>query len=68
MSRLTKVFILCVVAAAHSALVGDLLRRQSLSAQTASPQVSDDPRAACAADVQKLCSDVPTGGGESSPD
>jgi hypothetical protein len=63
MSRPTKVFILCVVAVAHVALVGDLLRPQGLSAQTASPQPSADPRGACAADVQKLCSDVPTGGG-----
>ena len=60
MSRSTKVFILCVVAVAHAALVGGLLRPQLLSAQTASPQ---DPRTACAADVQKLCSNVPTGGG-----
>ena len=59
MSRSTKVFILCVVAVAHAALVGDLLRPQLLSAQTASPQLSADPRAACAADVQKLCSNVP---------
>jgi hypothetical protein len=63
MSRSTKVFILCVVAVAHAALVGDLLRPPLLSAQTASPQLSADPRAACAADVQKLCSNVPTGGG-----
>lgn len=60
MSRSTKVFILWMLAAAHAALVGDLLRPQLLSAQNASPQ---DPRAACAADVQKLCSNVPTGGG-----
>ena len=60
MSRSTKVFILCVVAVAHSALVGELLRPPLLSAQTASPQ---DPRIACAADVQKLCSNVPQGGG-----
>src|ERR1019366_9061908 len=59
-SRSTKVFILWMVAVAHAALVGDLLRPQLLSAQTASPQ---DPRTACAADVQKLCSNVPTGGG-----
>ena len=63
MSRSTKMFILCVVAAAYSALVGDLLRPQSSSAQTASPQLAVDPRTACAADVQKLCSNVPTGGG-----
>src|ERR1035437_9080532 len=63
MSRSTKVFILCVVAAAHAALVGDLLRPQLLSAQTASPRLAVDPRTACAADVQKLCSNVPPGGG-----
>ncbi len=63
MSRSTKVFILSVVAVAHAALVGDLLQPQLLSAQTASPQLSADPRAACAADVQKLCSNVPQGGG-----
>ena len=63
MSRSRKVFILCAVAVAHAALVGDLLRPQLLSAQTASPQLADDPRAACAADVQKLCPNVPTGGG-----
>jgi hypothetical protein len=45
---------------ALAALVGALLRPQRLSAQTASPQ---DPRTACAADVQKLCSNVPQGGG-----
>ena len=63
MSRSTKVFILCVVAVAHAALVGDLLRPQLLSAQTASPQIPADPRAACAADVQRLCPNVPPGGG-----
>ncbi|MDR3674030.1 MAG: cysteine rich repeat-containing protein [Acidobacteriota bacterium] len=60
MSRSTKVFMLCVVAVAHAALSGGLLRPQLSFAQTASPQ---DPRTACAADVQKLCSNVPTGGG-----
>ncbi len=63
MSRSTKVFILSVVAVAYAALVGDLLRPQLLYAQTASPQLSADPRAACAADVQKLCPNVPQGGG-----
>lgn len=43
-----------------AALIGGLLRPQRLSAQTASPQ---DPQVACAADVQKLCSNVPAGGG-----
>ena len=60
MSRSIKVFILCVVALAHAALIGELLRPEWLSAQTASPQ---DAQAACAADVQKLCSNVPAGGG-----
>src|SRR5580658_7206106 len=63
MPKLTKVFILCVVAVAHAALAGELLRPQLLSAQTTSPQLSEDPRTACAADVQKLCSNVPSGGG-----
>jgi hypothetical protein len=63
MSRSTKVFILSVFAVAHAALVGTLLRPQLLSAQTASSQLSLDPRTACAADVQKLCSNVPQGGG-----
>ena len=61
MSRSTKVFILCVVAVVYAALVGDLLRPQLLSAQHRSSR--QDPRAACAADVQKLCSNVPPGGG-----
>jgi hypothetical protein len=60
MSRSSKVFILGVVAVAHVVLLGNLLRPQLLSAQTAPPQ---DPRTACAADVQKLCSNVPQGGG-----
>src|ERR1035437_5376316 len=60
MSRSTKVFIHCVVAVVYAALVGDLLRPQSLSA---SPQLAADPRTACAADVQKLCSNVQQGGG-----
>ena len=54
MSNSIRVLIVCVVAAV---LVGGLLRPQLLSAQTA------DPRTACAADVQKLCPNVPTGGG-----
>ena len=60
MSRSTKVFIHCVVAVVYAALVGDLLRPQLLSA---SPQLAADPRTACAADVQKLCSNVQQGGG-----
>jgi hypothetical protein len=60
MVRSTKVFILCVAAVAQALLIGGLLPPQVLSAQTASAQ---DPRVACAADVQKLCSNVPQGGG-----
>ena len=60
MSRSTKVFMLCLVAVAPAALIVDLLRPQGSCAQTASPQ---DPQAACAADLQKLCPNVPTGGG-----
>ncbi|MGO8788639.1 MAG: cysteine rich repeat-containing protein [Terriglobia bacterium] len=63
MSRSRKVFMLCMVAVAHAALVGGLLRPEPLSAQAGSPQPSADPRTACAADVQKLCPNVPTGGG-----
>jgi hypothetical protein len=59
MSRSTKVFIVCVVATAHAAL----LRPQSSFAQTASPQISADVQAACASDVQNLCSGVQPGGG-----
>jgi hypothetical protein len=59
MSRSTKAFIVCVVAAAHTAL----LRPQSSFAQTVSSQISADVQAACASDVQNLCSGVPPGGG-----
>ena len=59
MSRSTKVLILC---AAAVALYG-LLRPPSLFAQSASAQTLADVRAACASDVQKLCADVPSGGG-----
>jgi hypothetical protein len=58
-SRSTKAFIVCVVAAAHAAL----LRPQSSFGQTASPQISADVQAACASDVQNLCSGVQPGGG-----
>ena len=60
MSRSTKVLIHCAVAVVYAGLVGDLLRPQLLSA---SPQLAEDPRTACAADVQKLCSNVQQGGG-----
>jgi hypothetical protein len=59
MSKSTKAFIVCVVAAAHAAL----LPPQSSFAQTASPQISADVQAACASDVQNFCSGVPPGGG-----
>jgi hypothetical protein len=59
MSRSTKAFIVCVVVAAHAAL----LRPQSSLAQTPSPQISADVQAACASDVQNLCSGVQPGGG-----
>ena len=49
MSKSTRVWILCVVAVA---LAVNLLRPRLLSAQAGSPQ---DPRTACAADVQRLC-------------
>ena len=62
MSRSTRVFILCVAAAALAALVGKLLRAPS-SAEAAPPQIPAEVRAACADDVQNLCSDVPPGGG-----
>ena len=59
MSRSTRVFIVCIVAVAHAAL----LRPQSSFAQTASPQISAAVQAACASDVQSLCSGVQRGGG-----
>ena len=59
MSRSTKAFIVCVVVAAHAAL----LQPQSSFAQTASAQISADVQAACASDVQNLCSGVPAGRG-----
>src|ERR1700722_19534527 len=59
MSRSTKAFIVCVVVAAHAAL----LQPQSSFAQTASAQISADVQAACASDAQNLCSGVPAGGG-----
>ncbi len=59
MSRSTKMFIVCVVAAVHAIL----LRPQSSFAQTASAQISADVQAACASDVQRLCSGVQPGGG-----
>jgi hypothetical protein len=63
MARLSKVFMLCVAAVAQAALIGGLLQPQLLSAQAAQQQSAADPRTACAADVQKLCPNVPQGGG-----
>ena len=60
MPRLTRVLMLGIIGAVYAVFVGALLRPQPLYAQTASSQ---DPRIACAGDVQKLCSDVPPGGG-----
>ena len=63
MSRSTKVFVLCAAAVAQAAVVDGLIRPPSLFAQSASAQTLADVRAACASDVQKLCADVPSGGG-----
>ena len=57
MSRSRTLLILCVIAV----LAESLLRPQTSTAQAAS-QLSD-ARAACASDVQKLCPNVPPGGG-----
>ena len=61
MSKSAKVFVLFAVVAAYAAIVNGLLR--PTFAQTASPQALADARAACAADVQRLCAGVPEGGG-----
>ena len=45
-------FVLCAIAMAHAAL-----------ADGPAPQAVTDARNACAADVQKLCAGVQTGGG-----
>src|SRR5271170_5210955 len=58
MSKFRSSLNLCVIAV----LAASLIRPQASAAQAASPQVSD-PRAACAADIQKLCPNVPAGGG-----
>ena len=63
MSRSTRVFFLGVVTVAQAALVGGLLQPPSLFAQSGAGQIPPQVRAACAADVQKLCADVPSGGG-----
>ncbi|MBZ5651990.1 MAG: cysteine rich repeat-containing protein [Acidobacteriia bacterium] len=58
MSRSRTLLILCVIAV----FAESLLRPQTLTAQAASPQLSD-AHTACASDVQKLCPSVPPGGG-----
>jgi hypothetical protein len=58
MSRSGTLLILCVIVV----LAESVLQLQTSTAQAASPQLSD-ARTACASDVQKLCPDVPPGGG-----
>jgi hypothetical protein len=56
-------FVVFAIVAAYT-VIGDGLHRSRLTfAQNASPQALDDVRAACAADVQRLCAGVPSGGG-----
>jgi hypothetical protein len=57
-SRSSKAIIVCVVAVAYA-----VIRPQSSFAQNAPPQIPADVRAACASDVQSLCSGVAPGGG-----
>jgi hypothetical protein len=59
MSRSSRAFLVCVIAAACAAM----LRPQSSFAQSAPPQIPAEVRSACAADVQRLCSGVQPGGG-----
>src|SRR5579862_2460467 len=64
MSKSKGGFILvCVGVLACTALIGGLLQPRDLSASPMPPQATPDPRVACAADVQRLCSNVPSGGG-----
>jgi hypothetical protein len=63
MSRSAKVFIQCAVALALATIVDGVLGPQWLCAQAVPPQALADARAACAADVQKLCAGVQPGGG-----
>jgi hypothetical protein len=63
MSRSILVFMLCTAAAAHASFADDSLAPQAPATQGATPQSLADARAACANDVQQLCSGVPTGGG-----
>ena len=54
MSIYRTTFILCAIA---------VLTNSLLSPQTSSAQAASDPRTACAADIQRLCSGVAPGGG-----
>jgi Cysteine rich repeat len=63
MSRSAEVSIRCAVAVVLALVAGGVLEPQSLYAQAGSPQALADVRAACASDVQKLCAEVPAGGG-----
>jgi hypothetical protein len=63
MSRSTLVFVLCTAAAAQACVVEESVARQEPATQGATPQSLVDLRAACANDVQQLCSGVPAGGG-----
>lgn len=58
MTRPVRTFFLFVVAALGAAFGGEVLCAQAQSGQAAA-----DVRAACAQDVQKLCANVPSGGG-----
>ena len=59
MPRPVPVFFFLVATALSAAFDSELLLAQSPSAQAA----TNDVRAACAQDVQKLCANVPSGGG-----
>jgi Cysteine rich repeat len=59
MARPVQVSFLFVATTLYVAFGSELLYAQSPSAQTA----ANDVRAACAPDVQKLCANVPAGGG-----
>lgn len=63
MSRSLPALILCAVVAAQALLADDLPAPQSSPSQAQSPSSLADARAACATDVQKLCSGVASGGG-----
>jgi hypothetical protein len=63
MSKLRNRLMLCVSVVSCAALISALLQPQRLSASPVPPQSQADPRVACAADVQRLCPNVPQGGG-----